>query len=89
MNATLRPKRESATTEYAEVELLGRTGNRKIRIRRRSPDCIYAVDRFYLYDPSRRRRLTDAEFAVLPWQGKGPDPEMAAGRELLPSGGTL
>ncbi|WP_428673641.1 hypothetical protein [Reyranella sp.] len=74
MKATLRPKRDSPTAEYAPVELIARTGNRRITIRC-AGNRIYAVDRFRLHDARARQRLTEADFARLPWQGKGPDPE--------------
>lgn len=82
MKATLRPRRESATAEYAAIELIARTGNHKITIRHAGR--VYAVERFYLYGENRRARLTDAELAALPWQGKGPDPDAAA--TPLPAG---
>lgn len=82
MRATLRPRVESPTAEYREVELIARTGNRRIKILP-AGGTIYAVDRFRLYEPSRRRRLTDAELAALPWQGKGADPERNATADFL------
>jgi hypothetical protein len=61
-----------------DAELLGRTGNGKVKIRM-STGPTFAVDRFRLYAVDKvrgqaRRKLTAAEIDALPWLGAGPDP---------------
>ena len=86
MRAVLKPKRQSPHAQHHAVTLLARTSNGKIVIERAGPTAtlVYAVERFLLHaEGVPARRLTDAEFATLPWRGKGPDRERQAAGDLV------
>lgn len=84
MRAVLKPKVQSPHAKDLVVTMLARTSNDKITIERASDRRIYSVDRFLLHtDGFPARRITEAEFAALPWRGKGPDREKKAAGDLL------
>ena len=75
MQALLLPKILRQGSESTPVEMIARTGGRRIKIQvTRGTGHIFAVDRWRLYSADGRRRVSDAEFDALPWQGSGPDP---------------
>lgn len=79
MKARLLPKILRAGVESTDVEMIARTGGDKIKVQ--TPHRIWAVNRWRLHSADGRRRVTDQEFAALPWQGAGDDP-IAAQREM-------
>lgn len=85
MRALLRPLREGPRAETLNVRLLSRTGRDRITVEV-GPRNIYAVDRFRLFDPAQSaRRISEQEFATLPWSGKGPDPLKAVASDAVTS----
>lgn len=84
MKAILKPRFQSPHAKDLEVTLLARTSNGKITIERRADRRIYSVDRYLLHTEGvPARRITEDEFAALPWRGKGPDRECKAAGDLL------
>lgn len=74
MQAILRPLRPKQQTHT--VELLGRTGRDKIKVRLVGlSQQVFAADRFRLFNLSDRRlNVPAATLDALPWQGAGADP---------------
>lgn len=61
-----------------EAELLGRTGNGKVKVRM-AGGTTFAVDRYRLHTIEKQRgqgraRLSVDQLDALPWLGAGPDP---------------
>ncbi len=74
MSAFIRSNREGQAPQ--PVALLARTGGRKtIRVREvgTARPGTFGVYPFDLVD-DKGKRIDDAVFAALPWQGAGPDP---------------
>lgn len=85
MRASLKPLRVSPHAQPFLVDMIARTGKGKIKVQGLNSGApIFAAERFRLYDPGDyRRQISAEEFARLPWQGAGPDPDKAAIEELL------
>lgn len=72
MRAILRPLKHHQDNET--VTLLARTVRDKVKVRL-STGTIFAVDAFRLYRLDKRtERVSKADLAPLPWEGKGRDP---------------
>jgi hypothetical protein len=74
MQAILRPLRSKQQTHT--VELLGRTGRGKIKVRLLGLNQqVFAADRFRLFSLADRRvNVPAAALDALPWKGAGSDP---------------
>lgn len=76
MRALLKPRIQAPGADEYAVTMMARTGNDKIVVQGFGRGAhVHSVDRWRLYsEHNRQRRITDDEFSLLPWNGKGKDP---------------
>lgn len=83
MRAILKPRHQSPHADEQNVTMIARTGNSRIKVEFNRGE-VRAVDPWRLFaEFDRNRRITDAEFARLPWQGAGVDPLTLSSAELF------
>lgn len=88
MRALLKAPNDKPWLDEFMVEMLGRTArNTRIKVQglnRGAP--TFAADKYRLFDANdRNRRISEAEFAALPWAGAGKDPAITEPADLYAS----
>lgn len=85
MRAWLKHPIGRPSIDEIEVTMVSRKPGRRILVEFNRGQHMQ-VDRYRLRNPEdRRTQLTDAEFAALPWAGKGVDPESQAASDIFAS----